>query len=107
YAFVGAGTVLGENCRLHHHATVEGNTELGDECEIFPYACVGTKTQDLKYRGGNPGLRIGKKNTFREFCTIHAATADGEFTTIGDGGLFLAYSHVAHDCAVGNGVILS
>ncbi len=107
YAFVGAGVVLGENCRLHHHATVEGNTELGNGCEVFSYACVGMKTQDLKYRGGSPGLRVGSGNVFREFSTIHAATADGEFTVIGDDGLFLAYSHVAHDCVVGNRVILS
>jgi UDP-N-acetylglucosamine acyltransferase len=107
YAFVGAGVVLGAGCRLHHHATVEGLTFLGRDCEVYPYACVGLKSQDLKYRGGRPGLRAGNRNVFREFCTIHAATPDGEFTVIGDDCLFLAYSHVAHDCHVGNGVIMS
>lgn len=107
YAFVGADVVLGAGCRLHHHATVDGNTTLGARCEVFPYACVGLKTQDLKYRGGKPGLRVGDGTVFREFCTIHTATFDGEFTVIGDHGYFLAYSHVAHDCQIGNHVIVS
>lgn len=107
YAFVGAGVTLGKGTRLHHHATVEGNTVLGRECEIFPYACIGGRTQDLKYMGGNPGLRVGDRNVFREYVTVHAATNDGDFTRIGDGNNFLASSHVAHDCVVGNGVVTS
>ena len=107
HAYVGDGVTLGDGCVLHHHATVDGFTVLGNGCEVFPHACVGLKTQDLKYKGGRPGLRVGERNVFREFCTIHAATFDGEFTVIGDGNLFLAYSHVAHDCVVGNRVILS
>lgn len=107
YAYVGGEVVLGDNCHLHHHATVEGWSTLGKNCELFPYSCVGTRTQDLKYRGGRPGLKVGDDNTFREFCTVHAATADGDFTVIGHGGLFLAYTHVAHDCIVGDKVILS
>lgn len=107
YAYVGPEVVLGAGCKLHHHATVEGVTALGRDCEIFPYACVGLKSQDLKHRGGRPGLRVGDGNVFREFCTIHAATSDGEFTVIGDHCLFLAYSHVAHDCQVGDRVIMS
>lgn len=107
YGYVGAEVTVGPGCNLHHHATVEGYTILGRGCEIFPYACVGLRSQDLKYRGGRPGLRAGNGNIFREFCTIHAATSDGEYTVIGDDCLFLAYSHVAHDCHVGNGVIMS
>jgi UDP-N-acetylglucosamine acyltransferase len=107
YAYVGPEVTLGAGTRLHHHATVEGFTILGERCEVFPYACVGLKTQDLKYAGGRPGLRVGNRNTFREFCTVHAATADGDFTVIGDDCLFLAYTHVAHDCEVGNRVIMS
>jgi UDP-N-acetylglucosamine acyltransferase len=107
YAFVGAGVRLGDRTVLHHHATVEGRTELGRDCEVFPHACIGLKTQDLKYRGGNPGTRIGDANVFREFCTVHAATADGDFTVIGSHNHFLAYTHVAHDCIVGDHVILS
>ena len=107
YAFVGAGVTLGAGTRLHHHATVEGNTVLGARCEIFPYACIGGKTQDLKYKGGNPGVRIGDRNVFREFSSVHAATFDGQFTTVGSDNTILAYCHIAHDCVVGNRVIMS
>lgn len=107
YAFVGDGVTLGAGTRLHHHATVEGNTVLGEKCEVFPYACIGGKTQDLKYKGGNPGVRIGDRNVFREYVSVHAATFDGQFTTVGSDNTILAYSHIAHDCVVGNRVIMS
>lgn len=107
YAFVGRGVTLGAGTRLHHHASVEGNTVLGERCEIFPYACIGGKTQDLKYKGGNPGVRIGSRNVFREYVTVHAATNDGEFTVIGDDNLLLAYCHVAHDCRLSDHIIAS
>ena len=107
FAFVGAGVRLGARTRLHHHASVEGNTHLGEACEIFPYANIGGKTQDLKYKGGNPGVRIGARNVFREYFTVHAATNDGDFTTVGDDNTFLAYGHIAHDCVVGSHVVAS
>jgi UDP-N-acetylglucosamine acyltransferase len=107
YAFVGPGAVIGNGTRLHHHATVEGNTVLGSACEVFPFAYVGGKTQDLKFKGGNPGLRIGDRNVFREYASIHAATADGSVTVIGSDNNFLAYTHVAHDCVVGDRVVMS
>lgn len=107
FAYVGPGVTIGDNSFLHHHACVEGNTVLGESCEVFPHANIGTKTQDLKHKGGNPGLRIGNKNVFREYVCVHAGTADGTFTTIGDNNLFLNSSHVAHDCVIANNVILS
>ena len=107
YAFVGAGVRLGAGTVLHHHATVEGRTRMGTGNEVFPYACVGLKTQDLKFKGGRPGTRIGDRNVFREFSTVHAATNDGDFTVIGSDNHFLAYTHVAHDCRVGDHVIMS
>lgn len=107
YAYVGGGVILGEGSRLHHHATVEGNTTLGRGCEVFPYACIGAKTQDLKYAGGNPGVRIGDRNVFREYVSIHAATNDGHFTTVGHDNTVLAYSHIAHDCVIGSGIVMS
>lgn len=107
YAFVGATVTLGARTRLHHHATVEGNTVLGEACEIFPFACLGGKTQDLKYKGGNPGVQIGNRNVFREYVSVHAATYDGDFTKVGSDNTILAYSHIAHDCVVGNKVIMS
>jgi len=107
YAFVGRETAIGDGTILHHHATVEGFTTVGRQCEIYPFTCIGTKTQDLKYRGGRPGTRIGDRNVFREYTSVHSATNDGEFTTIGHDNLLLAYCHVAHDCQIGNHLIAS
>jgi len=107
YAFVGAGVTLGAGTRLHHHASVEGHTVLGAGCEVFPYACLGGKTQDLKFKGGITHVRIGDHNVFREYCTVHAATADGKATVVGSHNHFLAYTHLAHDVQVGNHVIMS
>jgi UDP-N-acetylglucosamine acyltransferase len=107
YAFVGTGVHLGAGTRLHHHASVEGRTTLGANCEVYPYACIGGKTQDLKYKGGRPGLRVGERNVFREYVTVHAATYDGEFTVIGSDNTVLAYSHIAHDCIVGDHCVMS
>jgi len=107
YAYVGSEVTLGDGCVLHHHATVEGFTSLDAQCEVFPFACIGMKTQDLKFRGGRPGTRIGARNVFREYVSVHAATKDGEFTVMGDDNLLLAYCHVAHDCQLGNHIIAS
>jgi UDP-N-acetylglucosamine acyltransferase len=107
YAIVGTGVQLGAGTQLHHHASVEGRTTLGAKCELFPYACIGGKTQDLKYKGGRPGLRIGERNVFREYVTVHAATFDDEFTVIGSDNTILAYSHIAHDCIVGDHCVMS
>jgi UDP-N-acetylglucosamine acyltransferase len=107
YVFIGTGATVGDGTRLHHHASVEGNTVVGAKCEIFPYACIGGKTQDLKYKGGNPGVRIGDRNVFREYVTVHAATNHGEFTVIGNDNTLLAYTHVAHDCQLGNHIVAS
>jgi UDP-N-acetylglucosamine acyltransferase len=105
--FVGAGVRLGDRTRLHHHASVEGNTWLGEACEVFPYACIGGKTQDLKFKGGNPGVRVGARNVFREYFTVHAATGPEGFTTLGDDNTFLAYGHIAHDCVFGSHIVTS
>jgi len=107
FAYVGADVVLGDGTRLHHHASVEGFTGLGAACEVFPYACIGGKTQDLKYKGGRPGLRAGDRNVFREYVTVHAATNDGEFTVLGSDNTVLAYSHIAHDCVLGSHIVMS
>jgi UDP-N-acetylglucosamine acyltransferase len=107
YAVIGAQVELGDGCRVGHHATIEGPSKIGARNEFFPYAAIGFKTQDLKYKGEPTYLEIGEGNTFREFCTIHRGTGAGEKTVIGDGNLFLAYSHVAHNCIVGNHTIFS
>lgn len=107
FAFVGRGITLGARTRVHHHASVEGNTVLGEDCEIFPYACIGGKTQDLKFKGGDPGVRIGDRNVFREYVTVNAATNDGDFTRMGHDNVLLAACHVAHDCVLGNDIVMS
>ena len=107
YAYVGAQSVIGAGTVLHHHASVEGHTTVGAQCEIFPFTCIGTKTQDLKYRGGRPGVKIGDRNVLREYVSVHAATNDGEFTVLGHDNTILAYSHIAHDCQLGNHIIAS
>lgn len=107
YAYIGGQVKMGKGTRVHHHATVEGMTLMGPENEVFPYALIGGRTHDLKYVGGQPGLRIGAHNVFREYTTLHLATADGAFTEIGDHCVILAYSHVAHDCVIGNRLVMS
>jgi UDP-N-acetylglucosamine acyltransferase len=107
YGFVGRGVMLGAGTRLHHHASVEGNTVLGQACEVYPYACIGGKSQDLKFKGGTPGLRVGDRNVFREYVTVHCATNDGDFTRMGSDNVLLGACHVAHDCMIGNHVVMS
>jgi UDP-N-acetylglucosamine acyltransferase len=107
FAYIGPAVRLGAGTRILHHASVEGNTVLGAGCEVHPYACIGAKTQDLKFKGGNPGTRIGDRNVFREYVSVHAATNDGEFTVIGNDNTILAYSHIAHDCVLGNHIVMS
>jgi len=107
YAYVGARTVIGDGTVVHHHGNVEGRTTIGRHCEIFPFACVGTKTHDLKYKGGEPGLLIGDRNVFREYVSVHGATNDAEVTRIGNDNVLLAYSHIAHDCVVGDFLVMS
>lgn len=107
YAYIGSNVKLGNGCHIHHHATVDGLTILGQNCEVFPYALIGGKTHDLKYTGGMPGLKVGDRNVFREYVSVHGATKEGEWTTLGNDNVLLAYSHVAHDCIVGDHLVMS
>ncbi|MCH2155764.1 MAG: acyl-ACP--UDP-N-acetylglucosamine O-acyltransferase [Opitutales bacterium] len=107
FAYVGAGVSLGKGTVLHHHASVEGMTVMGRDNEVFPYACIGGKTQDLKFKGGDLGLQVGDRNVFRESVTVHMSTIEGTRTEIGDDNNLLAYSHVAHDATVGSHLIMS
>jgi UDP-N-acetylglucosamine acyltransferase len=107
YCVIGENVILGENCRLHSHVVLDGHAKLGKGNEIFPFAAIGMKTQDLKFKGGNPRLDIGDHNVFREGVTIHCATNDGDATIIGSNNLILIHAHVAHDCILGNGIIMS
>jgi UDP-N-acetylglucosamine acyltransferase len=107
YCVIGAGVVLGEGCVLHNHVTVAGPCRIGNGNEFYPHGAIGLRSQDLKYDAEPTHLEIGDRNTFREFVTVHRATAPGSVTRIGNGGNFLAYSHIAHDCTVGDHVIFS
>src|SRR5438552_241971 len=107
YCVIGDHVVLGEGCRLHSHVVIDGHTRLGQGNEIFPFASIGLKTQDLKWNGGVTRTEIGDQNTFREYVTIHSATGEGEVTTVGSHNHILAYSHIAHNVTLGDHVILS
>ena len=107
FCVIGENVVLGNNCRLHSHVVIDGYTELGEGNEIFPFASIGLKTQDLKWKGGITRTKIGDQNTFREYVTIHSATSDGETTVVGSHNHILAYSHLAHNVVLGNHVIMS
>ena len=107
YCVIGEHVTLGDRCRLHSHVVIDGHTRLGSENEIFPFASLGLKTQDLKWNGGVTRTEIGDGNTFREYVTVHSATGDGEVTTVGSHNHILAYCHLAHNVTLGSGVIMS
>jgi UDP-N-acetylglucosamine acyltransferase len=108
FAVVGPHVVLGPGNVLSAHAVVKGHTTLGEGNRVFPHAVIGEIPQDLKYRGEPTRLVIGDRNTFRECATINLGTVQGGgVTTIGNGCLFMAYSHVGHDCTIGDGAIIA
>lgn len=107
YCVIGEHVVLGKNCHLHSHIVIDGHTTLGDNNEIYPFASIGLKTQDLKWKGGLTRTVIGNNNTFREYVTIHSATGDGEVTTVGNNNHILAYCHIAHNVTLGDHIVMS
>ncbi len=108
YAIVGKDVVLGPRNVLLAHAIVKGHTVLGADNRVFSHAVLGEMPQDLKYRGEPTRLAVGDRNTFREGSTINTGTVQGGgVTTIGSGCLFMAQSHVGHDCVIGDGAIIA
>ncbi|MFT4176327.1 MAG: acyl-ACP--UDP-N-acetylglucosamine O-acyltransferase [Luteolibacter sp.] len=107
YSIIGDDVEIGDDCVLHSHVVMEGITTIGRNNEFFPFSIIGGKTQDLKYKGEPTYLVIGDNNVFRENVTIHRSTFGEEPTRIGSNNHFLSYSHVAHDCQLGNHIILS
>ncbi len=106
--FVGPNVTLGDGCKLHHHAAVEGNTTLGRRCEVFPQAVLGMPPQDIKFGGEKTTLEIGDRNVFREMVTAHPGTANGGgVTRIGSGNLLLVGVHIAHDCHLGDNCVIA
>ena len=108
YVFVGANVKLGPRTIVKQGAIIDGHTTIGEACQIFPYACIGMKTQDLKYKEGSVSyVEIGDRTVIREFATVHLGTADGEKTIIGSDCLFMCYCHAAHGVILGNHCICS
>lgn len=107
YCIIGQHVSLGPRCRLHSHVVIDGHTALGEGNQIFPFASIGLRSQDLKWKGGITRVQIGDFNTFRESVTVNSATGDGEVTRVGSHNHILAYSHIAHNVTVGNHVIMS
>ncbi len=108
YAIIEGRVVIGPETHIGPHVIIKDFTTIGARCRIFQFAVLGEIPQDLKFAGEESRLVIGDDNTIREFATMHRGTAGGGgVTAVGNGNLFMAYTHVAHDCRVGNGVIMS
>ena len=108
FSTIGDGVVLGDRVRLDSHVVVDGDTKIGEDTHIFPFASIGLAPQDLKYAGEPTSTEIGKRNQIREFVTVHRGTSGGGgLTKIGDDNLLMAQAHVAHDCQIGNEVIMA
>ena len=108
YSVIGENVEIGEKVELSSHVNIVGNTKIGDGTKIFSFASIGTHPQDLKFKGEKNSLIIGKNNTIREYVTINPGTeSGGSITLIGDNCLFMISSHVAHDCKIGNNVVIA
>lgn len=107
YCHVGRDVRLGDNNVLHSHVSLVGSTRIGSANEIFPYACIGGRTEDMKFKYGSvTHVEIGNGNVFREYCTVNSATDDGAATRIAHNNTFLSDSHVGHDCKIGSHIVL-
>lgn len=108
FCTVGDQVTLGNGVRLDAHVVVDGQTSIGEETHVYPFVSLGLAPQDLKYAGEPTRTEIGKRNHIREFVTIHRGTeGGGGLTKIGDGNLLMAQAHVAHDCQLGNEIIMA
>lgn len=108
YAILEDDVVLGDHCRVDAHTVIQGPTRIGAHCHFFPFCSIGFPPQDLKYRGERTELVIGDHNTFREYVTVNrGTTGGGGRTSIGNHNFIMAYSHIAHDCSLGDHVLLA
>ncbi|MBA4185141.1 MAG: acyl-ACP--UDP-N-acetylglucosamine O-acyltransferase [Acidobacteria bacterium] len=108
FSVLGDEVVLGDKVHLESHVVIDGKTRIGDETRVFPFVSIGLAPQDLKYAGEATATEIGKRNHIREFVTVHRGTSGGGgLTRIGDDNLLMAQAHVAHDCQIGNEVIMA
>ena len=107
FAIVDDGVTIAKDSEIAAHAHICGNTTIGERCKIFTGAVVGSIPQDLKFKGEESSLIVGDDNIIREYCTINLGTGDNGKTIIGSGNLIMAYSHIAHDCRVGNECVIA
>lgn len=107
YTIIGDDVVIGEGTKIGVRCVVEGHTTIGKYCEIFTGAVIGSRPQDLKYKGEKSFLEIGDNNIIREYCTFNPGTTEGGRTIVGNNNVFMAYAHIAHDCIVGNNCIIA
>jgi UDP-N-acetylglucosamine acyltransferase len=108
YSVIGPNVEIKENVVIHSHVNISGNTIIGKDTKIYPFASIGTDPQDLKYKGEKNKLVIGNSNTIREYVTINPGTeGGGGLTSVGSNCLFMISSHIAHDCKVGNNVVIA
>jgi UDP-N-acetylglucosamine acyltransferase len=107
YCIAGSGVTLGKNTRLISNVFIE-ETEMGSDCTVYPFASIGLPPQDLKYKGEKTKVLIGDNNIIREYNSIHRASVGGEgITRVGDNNFLMAYVHIAHDCRVGNNIVMA
>jgi UDP-N-acetylglucosamine acyltransferase len=108
FSIIGEGVLIKKGSKLMSNVILECNTVIGENCTIYPFTSIGLPPQDLKYKGEKTGVTIGDNNTIREYITIHRASVGGDgVTTVGDKNFLMAYVHIAHDCKIGNSVIMS
>lgn len=107
FATIYEDVVIGDNTHIHPNAIIYPDTIIGSGCQIYPGALIGIVSQDLKYKGEKAVTTIGNNTIIREYATVHKGTADRMATTIGSNCMIMAYAHVAHDCIIGNNVILA
>ena len=108
YAVIGPEVSIGPGTRVMSHVVIDGWTDIGADCVVYPHAVIGLAPQDMKYKNEKTRLTIGDRNTIREYVTLHRGTdAGGGTTAIGDDNYLMAYAHIAHDCTIGNRVIMA
>lgn len=107
YSVIGPNVIIGRGCMIGAHVVIDGYTTIGENNRFFTGAVVGSESQDLKYGGGKTRLIIGDNNTIREYTTINTSTSEENATTIGNNNLLMAYSHVAHECVVRDGIVMA
>ena len=108
FSYIGPKVHISDGVELISNVHIEGNTKIGKGTKIFPFACIGTPPQDMKYKGETNSLEIGENNVIREYVTINPGTkGGGEKTVIGNNCLLMISSHVAHDCHIGNNVVIA